>query len=81
MVENRGKCKLMQNEKGSHLVAVSLLVEGGEGADDGEEHRTQASEQEVKGARRGTEGSGDLMTMKIFKENCDSTDDYDKDEF
>ena len=50
-----------------NLVPVALLVEGGEGADDGEEHRAQTGQQEVKGARRGTESSEDLMKMKILK--------------
>ena len=50
-----------------NLVAVTLLKEGGEGADDGEEHRAQTGEQEVEGARRGTKGSGDLKKMKILK--------------
>ena len=38
-------------KKAGNLVAVTLLVEGGQGADDGEEHRAQTSQQEVKGAR------------------------------
>ena len=50
-----------------NLVPVALLVEGGEGANDGEEHRAQTGQQEVKGARRGTESSEDLMKMKILK--------------
>ena len=50
-----------------NLVPVALLVEGGKGADDGEEHRAQTGQQEVKGARRGTESSEDLMKMKILK--------------
>ena len=51
-----------------NLVPVALLVEGGEGANDGEEHRAQSGEQEVKGARRGTEGSED----EDLEENCGS---------
>ena len=51
-----------------HLVAIALLVEGGKGADDGEEHRAEASEEEVKEARRGTEGPDDC-------ENGDIEDD------
>ena len=50
-----------------NLVAITLLIEGGKGANDGEEHRAQTGEQEVKGARRGTESSEDLMKMKILK--------------
>ena len=50
-----------------NLVAITLLVEGGKSADDGEEHRTQTGQQKVKGARRGTEGSEDLIEMKILK--------------
>ena len=50
-----------------NLVPVTLLVEGGKGADDGEEHCSQTGQQEVKGARRGTESSEDLMKMKILK--------------
>ena len=48
-----------------NLVAITLLKEGGEGADDGEEHRAQTGEQEVKGTRRGTKGSGDLKKMGL----------------
>ena len=50
-----------------NLVPVALLVEGGKGANDGEEHCSQTGQQEVKGARRGTESSEDLMKMKILK--------------
>ena len=50
-----------------NLVAITLLIEGGEGADDGEEHRAQTGEQEVEGTRRGTKGSGDLKKLKILK--------------
>ena len=50
-----------------NLVPVALLVEGGKGANDGEEHCAQSGEQEVKGARRGTEGSEDFEKYGISK--------------
>ena len=50
-----------------NLVAITLLIEGGKGANDGEEHRAQTGEQEVKGARRGTESSEDFEENGISK--------------
>ena len=50
-----------------NLVAITPLIEGGKGANDGEEHRAQTGEQEVKGARRGTEGSEDFEKYGISK--------------
>ena len=53
-----------------HLVAIALLVEGGKGADDGEEHRAEAGEEEVKEARRGTEGPDDDCENGDIGDDC-----------
>ena len=56
------------NADESHLVAITLLIECSKGANDGEEDGAQTSQQEVKRARRGTEGSED----EDLEENCGS---------
>ena len=69
-------------KKAGHLVAVTLLVEGGQGADDGEEHRAQTSQQEVKGARRGAEGPEDDEDKDLEENgicsNYENEDDLNK---
>ena len=67
------------NADESHLVAITLLIEGSKGADDGEEDGTQTSEQEVKRARRGTEGPEEDGDNEDLEGNGKSNDDEDYD--
>ena len=74
------ECKLMQiNGDEPRLVAITLLIECSKGADDGEEHCTKTSEQEVKRARRGTEGPEEDGDNEDLEEKGKSNDDEDYD--
>ena len=76
--ENANQCKLIGDEP--HLVAITLLIESSKGTNDGEEHCTQTSQQEVKRARRGTEGPEEDGDNEDLEGNGKSNDDEDYDD-